>query len=314
MDPRLLPLNAVLALLKKDGGWFHNLADQGFRLHHIELKAQTPEGLVVADVVIYRQDPDLVVLCEGKSGRNVDEDQAKKYASADGASLRRGGSLPVAVAYDDVPVCPLFVVMHDARTDVEDALGRLEIAAPVLSIGRGLAHLNGPCPEGLEPFFAESASGRPRRWPPARVRVDHQSPLNEVVELLAQQIVAAQARHQPVLTLEDAGAGIYREWPALSLSGRRELEKKLKACAKHLADSSLKGTIRLQPGSNHAPAAILIERTPADADVRGMPQAWQGQARHMAADLGRGGGPPPEVERQLSLDDLDLGEAEEPEA
>jgi integrase len=98
---------------------------------------------------------------------------------------------------------------------------------------------------------------------------------------------------------------------SLSQSGRRDLLRKLKACARHLAAGSLKGAIRLDVGSNNVPPRILIERTPADLDTRGMPQAWQAQGRHMASDLGRSGGPPPEEDRQLSLDDLDLGEADE---
>jgi hypothetical protein len=44
------------------------------------LKVQSSAGIVVADAVLYRLDPDLVLLCEGKSGRNVEEEQARKYA------------------------------------------------------------------------------------------------------------------------------------------------------------------------------------------------------------------------------------------
>jgi hypothetical protein len=303
----LRPLNAVLALVHPDGAWFHDLATHGFRLHSIELKVQSSAGIVVADAVLYRLDPDLVLLCEGKSGRNVEEEQAKKYAAADAAALRRGGSLPVDVRLD-VPVAPLFVVMNAVRSDVEAALQAWGIEAPVLSIDRGFARLDGPCPEGLEPFMRDEA---PRRWPPGRIRVDHQSPLEELAELLAQQIGAAQAKRQPVLDLAEAASRIYGAWPQLSQSGRREFLRKLKDCARHLARRSLKDVIRLDPGSNNVPPRILIERTPADLDTRGMPQAWQGQARHMAADLGRGGGSPPEEDPQLSMDDLDLGDADE---
>jgi hypothetical protein len=211
----------------------------------------------------------------------------------------------------DTHVAPLYVVMNDVRSDVEAALQGWEIEAPVLSIDHGFARLDGPCPEGLAPFVRDGSS---RGWPPARVRVDHQSPLEEVAELLAQQIVAAQAKREPVLDLEQAASGIYPAWPQLSMSGRREFLRKLKDCARHLAGRSLKGTIRLDPGSNNVPAQIVIERTPADLDTRGMPQAWQAQARHMAADLGRGGASPPEQDRQLSLDDLDLGDADEADA
>ncbi len=310
MDPRLRPLNALLALVHPDGAWFHDLANQGFRLHSIELKVQSSAGLVVVDAVLYRSDPDLVLLCEGKSGRNVEEEQAKKYALADAAALRRGGSLPVDIA-QDAQVAPVFVVMNEVRSDVEAALQGWGIEAPVLSINRGFARLDGPCPEGLEPFVRDQA---PRRWPPGRIRVDHQSSLEEVAELLAQQIGAAQAKRQPVLDLAEAASWIYRAWPELSQSGRREFLRKLKECARLLAGSSLKGTIRLDPGSNNVPPRILIERTPADLDTRGMPQAWRAQARHLGADLGRGGGSPPEEDLQLSLDDLDLGEATETDA
>ncbi len=229
---------------------------------------------------------------------------------ADAAALRRGGSLPVDVARD-VPVAPLFIVMNDVRADVEAALQRWGIEALVLSIDRGFARLDGPCPEGLEPFVRERT---PRTWPPGRIRVDHQSPLEEVAELLAQQIGAAQAKRQPVLDLAEAASRIYRMWSQLSQSGRREFLRKLKDCARYLAASSLKGVIRLEAGSNNVAPRILIERTPADRDTRGMPQAWQGQARRMATDLGRGGGAPPEEDPQLSLDDLDLGEADEGDA
>jgi hypothetical protein len=306
VDPRLRPLNAVLALTHSDGAWFHDLAEQGFRLHSIELKVQSSAGIVVADAVLYRLEPDLVLLCEGKSGRNVEEEQARKYVLADAAALRRGGSLPVGLA-QDAAVMPLFVVMNEVRADVEAALQGWGIEAPVLSIERGFARLDGPCPDGLEPFLRDES---PRRWPPARVRVDHQSPLEEVAELLVQQIGAAQARREPVLDLGEAGSRIYRAWPQLSQSGRREFLRKLRQCARHLAGGSLKGVIRLEAGSNNVPPRILIERTPADLDTRGMPQAWQAQARSLGTGLGRSGGSPPEEDAQLSLDDLDLGDSD----
>jgi hypothetical protein len=62
VDPRLRPLNAVLALLHPDGAWFHDLAGQGFRPHSIELKVLSSAGIVVADAVLYRLNPDLVLL------------------------------------------------------------------------------------------------------------------------------------------------------------------------------------------------------------------------------------------------------------
>lgn len=299
----------MLALLRKDGAWFHNLADQGFRLHSIELPVQSPEGLVRADAVIYRQDPDLIVLCECKSGRNLEKKQARRYEAANYQALRRAASMP-AVFAGEAPVATMYVVLDEAREAIEATLQVWEIEAPVLSIGRGFVRLDGAIPDGLEAFVENDPR---RRWPPARIRVDHQSPINEILELLAQRIASAQARHQDVLDLQDVAARIYPAWPVLSPTGRRELIRRLVEAGDRLSKSALRGSIRVERGNEVAPRIVIL-RSPANADPRGMPQAWQAEARHVGSDLGRGSAPVPEDRRQLSLDDLDLGEEEDAES
>src|SRR5450755_2031591 len=51
VEDRLVPVNATLALVARDGGWFEDLAEQGFRLHALELNVQSTPGVVRADVV-----------------------------------------------------------------------------------------------------------------------------------------------------------------------------------------------------------------------------------------------------------------------
>lgn len=303
MDVRLRPLNGLLALLRPDGAWFHNLADQGFRLHSIELPVQGSGGLVRADAVIYRQDPDLIVLCECKSGRNLDEEQARRYAAATYTALRRGAALP-SVFRGQVAVNTMYVVLDDYRAEIEVCLQTWGIDAPVLSIGSGFVRLDGDMPDGLASFVERDPS---KRWPPARIRVDHQSPINEIMELLAQRIASAQARRQQVLDLQEVAKAIYPAWDVLSPTGRRDLTRRLVEAGEAFAKGALRGAIFVERGNEVAPR-ITILRTPADADPRGMPQAWQGQARRLAEDLGRGSAPVPEETRQLSLDDLYLGD------
>jgi hypothetical protein len=310
VDPRLRPLNAVLALLRADGAWFHNLADQGFRLHSIELPVQSSGGLVRADAAIYRETPDLILLCEGKSGRNIEEKQARGYDAADYKALRRAASMPGIFGSREVPVGTMYVALEDHRADLEAALSALNISAPVLTIAKGFVRLDDcALPPGLQAFREND----PRKsWPPARVKVDHQSPLHEIMELLAQRIVAAQARRAQILDLEDVGARIYPAWAVLSSAGRRDLTRRLVEAGDRLAKGGLRGSIRVERGNDVA-ARIVILKTPADADPRGMPQAWQGEARHLGEALGRGSAPIPEDRRQLSLDDLDLGEDDQEE-
>lgn len=296
----------MLALLHADGAWFHNLADQGFRLHLIEMPVQSSEGLVRADAVIYRPDADLIVLCECKSGRHLEEPQAHRYEAADRQALRRSASMPGVFA-GHVEVATMYVVLDEARADIEAALQGWGIDAPVLSIGRGFARLDGHTPSGLEPFVENDPR---KRWPPARVRIDHQSPINEIMEVLAQRIASAQARRNDIVDLADVAARIYPAWRVLSPTGRRELIRRLIDAGNRLSKGGMRGSIRVERGNEVAPRIVIL-RSPANADPRGMPQAWQGQARHVAGDLGRGSAPVPEEHRQLSLDDLDLGEPED---
>ncbi|HEX7290087.1 MAG TPA: hypothetical protein VF250_03075, partial [Conexibacter sp.] len=92
MDERLIPINGLIALLRGEGRWPGLLGDQGLRRHRLEVPVSTPRGDFRADALLYRRDPDLVLLVEAKSGRNIDAAQAEKYVAADATWLRRAGA------------------------------------------------------------------------------------------------------------------------------------------------------------------------------------------------------------------------------
>ncbi len=75
MDERLIPINGLLALLRGEGGWPALLCEQGFHRHQLEVPISTRLGDVRADVLMYRRSPDLILLCECKGGRNLEEEQ-----------------------------------------------------------------------------------------------------------------------------------------------------------------------------------------------------------------------------------------------
>ena len=94
MDERLIPINGLIALLRGEGGWAGLLRDQGFERRQLEAPISSPEREVRADAILYRIDPNLVLLGECKSGTNIDEAQARKYLSVDASWLERAGLLP----------------------------------------------------------------------------------------------------------------------------------------------------------------------------------------------------------------------------
>ena len=302
MEDRLVPVNAVLALLTQDGGWFSDLADQGFRLHALELDVQSTPGVVRADVVVYRLDPDLVLLVEGKSGRGVEERQARGYQNANIVGIRTRSNLPnELVGRPDVRVSPLYVCLQGHCDDIKRSLATFGLQAPVLSVGSGSAMLDDPLPVGLKPF---SRDDRKLGRPPARIRLDQDSPIEEFMSVLLQRVVTAAAQGQTHLEFDEVARLLFpSHWVHFSVQARSALIARLRRAASQLSRGELRNFIRVE-GSSSIPPRVAIIDSPASADPRGAPQRWQALARRAARDLGRDG--PSIVERQLqmSLDDL----------
>jgi hypothetical protein len=308
MEERLIPLNGVLALANHDGAWFADLANQGFRLHALEMEVQSEPSVIRADIVLYRTSPDLILLIECKSGRNVEQRQAQGYANADLQGLRTRASVPAELVGRKVEVAPVFAVLEQHRDNIVQSLRRCDVEAPVLEIGRGIARLAGPLPDGLASF--ERVDPRVG-WPPVRVRLDRLSSIEEFMEVLVQQIAAAQARHETQLDLDAVCATIFAGlWPGFSPRSRAELRDRLKQSASALQEGEMGRSIRIEGGNELAPRLVILD-SPAGADPRGAPQAWQGQQRRAASDLGRKGRPITERRSQLSFDDLVAAEGDD---
>jgi hypothetical protein len=301
MERRLIPLNGLLALLSADGGWFDDLAQQGFRLHALEIEVESTPSVVRADAVIYRVDPDLILLCECKSGRNVEERQARGYSAAGIRGLRSRSSVPSALVGRDVRVEPLFVALEEHRDEIAESLRAAGVTAPILEIGPGVARLAGDLPAGLASF---DRVDRRAGFPPVRVRLDRESDEQEFLEVLVQHVEAAKARRESFLDLDALCASIFPGyWPSFGVRARRELRDRLRQAAAALQAGEMGRTIRLEGGIEVPPRIVILE-TPATADPRGAPQAWQGEQRRAAKDLGRSGPPITERRTQLSFDDL----------
>jgi hypothetical protein len=200
MDPRLIPLNGLIALIRGDGLWPCALGDQGLRIHIFEAPVFTDAGNVTADALLYRLDAPLLVLAECKGGRNVDGEQARRYLTADRDGVLAAGSLPPALRdRSDTRVAVVFVGNEIHRGDLEASQVQHEIQAPLLTVGPHSARLTGvETSSGLEAFDLVHQAG----LPPARFPIDHQSPAEEICEVIAPILVAAQARREEIVDVE----------------------------------------------------------------------------------------------------------------
>ena len=94
MERRLLPINAWIALHKGEAGWPARLKEQGFAIHKFEMPMTVPSGNVVVDATSIREDPPTVVATESKSGGNISNEQAKRYAEIRPIHVARHAGLP----------------------------------------------------------------------------------------------------------------------------------------------------------------------------------------------------------------------------
>ncbi len=302
MDERLIPLNGLLALLRGDGNWPAILRDQGFRRHQFEVPISTSLGDFRADALIYRREPDLILLCESKSGRNVEAEQAERYVDADVSWLRRAGAVPPELVQleDAVPVRPMFVGREEHRAELETGLRRLDITAPLLTVGASRVRMSGASGvPGLDDFDVRHDSG----LPPARIPVDHQSSDEDLLELLIPQLIAAQARAEEIVSVNSIAERILPEWPVLAHGARQRFIGRLDTLLVALAGGEFRGQFRYErPRGTGDRGRLVIESTPAARDPRGRTQAWQAQQHRAERTLRRRRGQ--EAPGQMSIDEL----------
>jgi hypothetical protein len=277
------------------------LREQGFQRHQLEVPVSTSRGDIRADAVIYRRDPDLIVLCECKSGRNLEAEQARRYALADFLSLQRTGAIPPELrGVGQVPVLALFVGRHAHRSELEAGLGRLNVEAPLLTLDAERVVLSGAgAVVGLDDCDERHGGG----LPPARIPVDHQSPRQDLLEMLIPRVVAAQARDEDIVSVESLAEGLLAEWSILSHGGRQRFIGGLALLLEDLARGEMRGQFRYERMSQpHTRGRIVIQVTPATHDPRGRTRAWQAQQKRAEGALDRRG--LQATSGQLSLDEL----------
>jgi hypothetical protein len=300
MDPRLIPVNGLIALLRGDGGWPPLLKEQGFQRYQLESPLTTPLGDTRIDAVIFKVSPALVLPCECKSGENIDEEQARKYLAADPALLRRTDALPPQLRKaTDVTVLPMFVGTEENRPELERGLRHLDIDAPLLTVGPSRIRLSGASGiTGLDDFDHRHGNG----LPPARLPVDHQSPSEEIQELLLPELIAAQARGEDIVPIEAVCAAVVPEWGILSPGMQGSFIRRTEDAMRRLLQGDLRTHFRLDPGGSNRRSRVVIETTPAVMDPRGQTQAWRAQQRRATRMLR--GKAQVQPEAQLSLEDL----------
>jgi len=280
VEQRLLPVNALLGLASPGDDRVGLLAAAGFRVVGIELPVTGSMGKVVVDVVLARATDGTVLVCEAKSGRGIDEQQARKYAALTVVDVVQQVGITSVVTTLRIGVVYATLSLH--RNTIAGRLEDLALAVPVAVLGASSRRV------GLVVTAPAGAGGHPlaRLFPddlelpaalPRPLRIDHESPADAVRPLVVAEVTAAMSRRET-----EVGMRSLTERVLFGTGARNRLQRTVDDIARHLPDE-LSVAVSYLPRSGARDAAVLqLQETPETADPRGRTQKYQALDRRRA--------------------------------
>lgn len=306
MEDRLVPINALIGLVTPHDVNPSPLADMGYRLAALEVPVVTPEGKVVIDVVLYRKRPNRLIVCESKSGANIEPSQARRYAAlpvnhvVQGARVDLSGSIPPSQEV-------IYACLEAHAERIVYGLKAIDVAVPVIVIGNGRITLQNSDYAGDDLLQAFSAPLLLRAPVTRYIPFDHDSPLEIIIPPVRAALVQALARKRPQVSLTALTEECTHHYALYTHKIQGKLRKRVEEAARYVCDEN-PDMFELVPRGNNHDGMVRILDHPEARDRRGRTQVYKKLSR-------RGGGlvePHSPMYVQPDLLDL-LEEAEQPD-
>ncbi|MDP9401857.1 MAG: hypothetical protein M3P85_00675 [Actinomycetota bacterium] len=302
MDPRLIPVNAFIALASpRTTSWPNTLFEIGYRLEGLEIPVTAGGGRIVIDGVAFNAATNRFLDAEGKSGNNLKEEQAHRYGLVDPRDLVRLIGVTIS-APGELSAAPIYVCLEDATQRILLGLEAADCRYPVLSVGAERVVLHGGPPDDPAIANAFREAVHVPGPPPGVILVDDHSDDSEFDPIVAAALVAEVAQGSEVISCPSIAA---RGIPYLDLfaSGHRNtLLKSVTRAARRACDAAPE-SFEFRDSTQARPYAVVkVIDSPEKADPRGRTQRYQAIKGRIA------GTPPEEVDTtQGSLfDEIDL--------
>ena len=286
MEQRLAPINTVIALCTRGDVNRALLADAGFELVGLEVPVLGAAGKVTVDVVLAHTESGHLVLCEAKSGANVEAAQARAYAQLDPEAVVQAASVTLRTR-ERPTVEVVYVCLAEHADRIQLGLVAAELACPVLSVGmRSVQLLNGEAATAaLRAAFGRSGSGTSAVLEleapvMAVIAFDHESPAEAVEPAVRAELVAATAQRVSQITTRALTERAAPHYAIYGKGAQTQLRKRVTEAARRIAEADVTGTWRFEPPTaTRSEPIIWIDKTPETYDARGRTQAYQALGR-----------------------------------
>lgn len=278
MHARLRPLNALIGLCTPGDLNPAPLHDAGFRIAGLEVPVRTSAGNVVVDVLLAHDATSHLVACESKSGGNVEEDQARRYALLDAGAVRVAGSVTLPTRTPPT-VEVLYLGLEPYGERLLRGLSAAGVDFPLLTVGGSTVHLLAP--HRATQLLSNAIAPTPIRLPTgvaSYVDFDEASTADELRLPLRSQLSALQANKVVVRTVRAIVEGALPRLAVYGPGARKALMTKGTAALRSICGDE-PDTFAFQGHTGTHEAQVHILRTPEHNDPRGRTQAWQANGR-----------------------------------
>ncbi|MFL6161794.1 MAG: hypothetical protein ACJ74U_06155 [Jatrophihabitantaceae bacterium] len=300
MEARLQPINAILGLLTPGDVNPPALFEQGFVLAGLEVPIVGSEGRVDVDIVLFHPASSHFVLLEAKSGANIEDGQAARYAGVDAAAVVQSTGISVP-RRDELSLEVAYVCLAENADRIRQGLATAAMTGALIVVAQDRIEFER---DGQPTELDAAWKAGPIMLAAPVVRVlsfDADSPASEFDAAVRAQLVAELSHSRPEVTVRLLAERVVPHFPIFASGVQRRLIAKVRDSARNIveADPDTYGYLPTT-GTRHEPAIELRAR-PETRDPRGRTQAYQ-------ALYGRRGRLEHGERRQLDLLDL-LAEA-----
>jgi len=254
-------VNAVLGFLKRDPHWPSILYDGGYRLTMIEQPISVPNvGIVEADIICLNRIRNHAIVWECKSGRTVEEKQARVYAALSATDVQRTGNVTFpqpASASAEVAYCCL---SEDSKT-ISNVLREMGLAIPVVSLGASAELASGQIKEtALCKKFMAGVTLPPLEEVPRFLLANTQTGKPDLARLVYPTLVSFLRRQVGRVSPHQILEETFNDWACMGTDLRRYLSEMVKEILHELCKNELQEFAQIVKAT-HSPREFFIEFT-----------------------------------------------------
>ncbi len=254
-------MNAVLGFLKRDTHWPSILYESGYRLTMIEQPVSVPNvGIVEADIICLNRARNHAIIWECKSGRTVEEKQARVYAAISATDVQRTGNVtfpqPDSASVEVVYCC----LAGDSKT-VSTAIREMGLPIPVVSLGTNAELSFGQVKDtALSKKFMAGVALPPLEEVPRFLLANTQTKKPELARLVFPTLVSLLRRQVGRVSPHQVLEETFNDWACMGTDLRRYLSEMVKEILLEVCKNELQEFAQIVRAT-HSPKEFFVEFT-----------------------------------------------------